>query len=285
MEEQESIRLKKELWTLNADEREAAGRCLSDMLLDPTFQAPVTVPTGGGARIHKNTYRFTRSVSTEKLGKNHTLIHGHIMTGDAVTVSVQGNPRLLGLARGFVLDMSPSDIVIGLDHSLSAESIHVHTSSQDTDSAILFRIDKDELASGLARLRDNLAQVFYVGGSTNILNLIVDLKPPAFDKAPLEYSHPLSELNLSQKGAIDHCLRARDYALILGMPGTGKTTVVAYMIKLLVKMGKTVLLTSYTHSAVDNILQKLKDLPRSQILRLGNIDKVGWLLVLCDCGI
>ena len=41
------------------------------------------------------------------------------------------------------------------------------------------------------------------------------------------------------------------------MPGTGKTTVIATLVRYLVSCGKSVLLTAYTHSAVDNILLKL----------------------------
>ena len=53
-------------------------------------------------------------------------------------------------------------------------------------------------------------------------------------------------------------LTAQDYALILGMPGTGKSTItIACLIEYLVALEKTVLLSSYTHSAVDNILLKL----------------------------
>ena len=52
-------------------------------------------------------------------------------------------------------------------------------------------------------------------------------------------------------------LAARDYTLIHGMPGTGKTTTIASLVGTLVSQGKTVLLTSYTHSAVDSILLKL----------------------------
>ena len=53
-------------------------------------------------------------------------------------------------------------------------------------------------------------------------------------------------------------LAAEDYTLILGMPGTGKTTTIAHLVQVAVAENKTVLLTSYTHSAVDNILLKLK---------------------------
>lgn len=52
-------------------------------------------------------------------------------------------------------------------------------------------------------------------------------------------------------------LSSQDFTLILGMPGTGKTTTIACLVRLLVALGKSVLVTSYTHSAVDNILLKL----------------------------
>ena len=66
---------------------------------------------------------------------------------------------------------------------------------------------------------------------------------------------------------------AEDYALVLGMPGTGKTTTIAHIIRALVEDGKSVLLTSYTHTAVDNILLKIKN-DGIKILRLGAIAKV-----------
>lgn len=66
---------------------------------------------------------------------------------------------------------------------------------------------------------------------------------------------------------------ARDYALVLGMPGTGKTTTIAHIIRALVSQGKSVLLTSYTHTAVDNILLKIKN-EKFGILRLGSRAKV-----------
>lgn len=63
-------------------------------------------------------------------------------------------------------------------------------------------------------------------------------------------------------------LSAEDYALVLGLPGTGKTSTIATAIKALVDRGKSVLITSYTNSAVDNILVKLAALG-VPILRLG----------------
>ena len=69
----------------------------------------------------------------------------------------------------------------------------------------------------------------------------------------------LQELNSDQRKAVCKALCAQHYALILGMPGTGKTTTISCLVRMLVASGKSVLLTSYTHTAVDNILLKLKE--------------------------
>lgn len=70
---------------------------------------------------------------------------------------------------------------------------------------------------------------------------------------------------------------------MLGMPGTGKTTTIAHIIRALVENGKSVLLTSYTHTAVDNILLKLKN-DGIKMLRLGSITKVVSCLQLLTVG-
>ena len=69
----------------------------------------------------------------------------------------------------------------------------------------------------------------------------------------------MRDLNSDQRKAVKKALMAEDYALILGMPGTGKTTTIACLVQVLVASGKSVVLTSYTHTAVDNILLKLKE--------------------------
>ena len=52
---------------------------------------------------------------------------------------------------------------------------------------------------------------------------------------------------------------AKDYLLIKGCPGTGKTTTIASLISILVKLEKKILFTSFTNSAVDNLLIKLNE--------------------------
>lgn len=70
---------------------------------------------------------------------------------------------------------------------------------------------------------------------------------------------------MQQACAVLQILTAKDYALILGMPGTGKTTTLVHAVKALLMRGASILLTSYTNSAVDNLLIKLKTQVISQI--------------------
>ncbi|KAI0674044.1 Dna2-domain-containing protein [Trametes maxima] len=272
LEEKDLVRFRKELWTMTADEREEKGRCFSKMLLDASYRPQPflksTIQKGGV--IHRSTYRFTKSSSGAI-----SLLSGHMVVGDAVTVSV--DPDLLALARGFIVELTPNAVVLGLDHELDEELIADRLRSKRGMflDGVLFRIDKDELFGGMARIRDNLAQLFYAGSDTRRLELIVDLAKPRFaeDGVVAENATPFRGLNQDQQHAVRRVLHAEDYALVLGMPGTGKTTVIAAIIKELVEAGKTVLLTSYTHSAVDTILSKL-DGADFGILRLGNPDKI-----------
>ena len=82
-----------------------------------------------------------------------------------------------------------------------------------------------------------------------------------------------NRLNPDQKDAIVKVLSAQDFALIQGLPGTGKTSTVSFLTRLLVSQGKRVLLTSYTHSAVDTLFCKLLDSGLTisgSIVRIGN---------------
>jgi DNA replication ATP-dependent helicase Dna2 len=155
--------------------------------------------------------------------------------GDAITVSVE--PNLLALARGFIVKLTPREVVIGMDHGLDLNNIKNRLSPSKTGNGlpaakpmqVIFRIDKDELLGGMGRLRDNIARLFYADGDVRRLQFVVDLKPPRFyedndELRPRPVDDVCGNLNQVQQRALAKILNARDYALILGMPGMGKTT-------------------------------------------------------------
>lgn len=61
--------------------------------------------------------------------------------------------------------------------------------------------------------------------------------------------------------------------LIKGYPGTGKTETIASLVEQFIKNGKSVIITSHTHSAIDNVLVRLKN-KNIKFLRIGSISRV-----------
>ena len=76
---------------------------------------------------------------------------------------------------------------------------------------------------------------------------------------PLKLYREYCRLNPGQKRAVKKVLVSQDYTLLLGLPGTGKTYTLSIVIRALVARGERVLLTSYTHSAVDTVMLKLAE--------------------------
>ncbi|CDR35720.1 RHTO0S01e05644g1_1 [Rhodotorula toruloides] len=260
LEEQELVRFKKEIWTLQAEEREQLGRCFANMVISEVKAEEQSSKTS----VHRFVYRLRPRSPTES-----SLLGGSISTNDPIVVSLE-TPSILAISRGFVLSLSPTEVVIGVDRSLTA----CPQSHGTAVGELVFRVDKDELAAGMGRIRDNLVQLFTPGSDERRRSLVVDLAAPRFRPiAEIKQAALPSHLNGDQRQAVAKVLTAQDYALILGMPGTGKTTTTAEVINALAQAGRSILLTSYTHSAVDNILLKVKDAGLS-ILRLGNRDKV-----------
>ncbi|GFR43783.1 hypothetical protein Agub_g4899 [Astrephomene gubernaculifera] len=85
-----------------------------------------------------------------------------------------------------------------------------------------------------------------------------------------EHAH---EMNGEQLEAVQRVLAMQDYAILLGMPGTGKTTTIVHVIRALVEARVRILVASYTNSAVDNILLKLIGTPVS-FVRIGSAQSV-----------
>ncbi|EFP83834.1 uncharacterized protein PGTG_09547 [Puccinia graminis f. sp. tritici CRL 75-36-700-3] len=291
-EEKELGKLKKQIWTMSADEREQTGNTLANMVIDYTFDVnDGSYDPTSMTKIHRHTYRLKRFQTIPNSTPDDdkaSLLFGHMSKHDPVVISIE--KKKLAIARGFILDLTPTTMTVGLDHrleeigplpvgtNLAAFLTHYASTQPHGSSASLvrYRVDKDELLAGMGKIRDNLAQLFLENGHSQLRELVVDLRKPRFDSSNIETlteNNRAAHLNEEQVGVLTKVLTAKDYALVLGMPGTGKTTTIAELIKTLIGMGKTVLLTSYTHSAVDNILSKLVD-SKIDMLRLGNVDKV-----------
>jgi DNA replication ATP-dependent helicase Dna2 len=252
LEEKTILSSKQESWTLSSIERENMGKCWSGM---------IALPNGDDG---DDEVVMFKKKDGEELGVG-------IGSGDPVMVSIENED--IAISKGFVkhLQLEANTVFLKLEPNFI--KFHHKIKKQRTTSPI-YRIDKDELAVGSGRLRDNISSL--VLGSTPTLSklrdLIINLRKPTFTHFP-QFT-PSSTLNEDQNAVLRKCLEVDDYALIVGMPGTGKSKTIAEVVKVLMENGKSVLLTSYTHSAVDNVLVRLKD-EGVKGLRLGSLDKVG----------
>jgi signal recognition particle GTPase len=107
-------------------------------------------------------------------------------------------------------------------------------------------------------------------------NSIIYLKPPEepnlkrINELQKNYSQDLSILNQEQQIAVIKSILADNYHMVLGTPGSGKTTAIVVLLKILARMKKRVLLVSFTNSAVDNVLVRLKESGFQNFIRVTN---------------
>lgn len=252
----ESKNGRKHMWLHSPEEREKKGSCVGNLQLS----GPVVTQTHGVFLHH-----FKRSFVTTMQGLAVGLV-----SGDRVVLSDQQG-RLVGLATGYLCEVSNTSISCTLDRDVSKFG------------SVLFRIDSDEGVVGLSTHLTNVSRLMENSpDSDRLRELIIDFRPPEFisnlsavlpREAKDTVANILKGLNKPQKQAMKRVLLSKDYTLIVGMPGTGKTTTICTLVRILHACGFSVLLTSYTHSAVDNILLKLKRF-RVGFLRLGQGQKV-----------
>uniref|UniRef100_A0A665UC48 DNA replication ATP-dependent helicase/nuclease n=1 Tax=Echeneis naucrates TaxID=173247 RepID=A0A665UC48_ECHNA len=248
---------RRHVWLQTAAESEKNGSCMGNLQLI----GPVNVQSEG-VFLH----RFQRGSSAPQQG----LMNSGLASRDRIVISDQEG-RLVGLATGYLCEVSRDSISCTLDRDLSKFS------------GLLFRLDADEGVVGLSTHFTNLSRLMEnCQDSDRLRELVVDLRVPEFIDSlssvlPREAKDTvaviLKGLNKPQRQAMKRVLLSKDYTLIVGMPGTGKTTTICTLVRILHACGFSVLLTSYTHSAVDNILLKLKRF-RVGFLRLGQGQKV-----------
>ncbi|KAI9674760.1 MAG: Tripartite DNA replication factor [Caeruleum heppii] len=291
-EETDMLKFRRELWTMLSSEREKLGRCFGRVIIEPgsAYEAP------DAPKINRFRYTFVK----QRPPAGFSFTNSQIVVGEPIVVSDEKGH--FALANGYVTNVRDRRITVAVDRRLHnartrrkgfdnkdnqtfagimevTEGSPLPTATEDADQEVVYRLDKDEFSNGMATVRNNLIQAMVEGpfGAREIRSRVVELKAPVFKPAPTAYEVPNASdqepPNEDQIKAIDKVMAAKDYALVLGMPGTGKTTTIAHIIRALISQGKSVLLTSYTHTAVDNILLKLRQ-DQIPVLRLGAVAKV-----------
>ncbi|XP_042863351.1 DNA replication ATP-dependent helicase/nuclease DNA2-like [Penaeus japonicus] len=245
------------LWCQDPKRREEGGDCLSMMVLERTVAVTEPEP---GIFVHS----FVRS---PKYADMTNLSAVGLQAGENVVVSSETE---IALSLGVIKAVQEQSVLVVLDRDLTA---------YPTWRKKVFSVDRCEYQNTMSINFTNLARLLSDTPQAAVLReLIVDRKPPTFKKGLGEDvvkkgKKILQMLNKTQQRAVLKTLMAEDYSLLKGFPGTGKTSTIVRLVQLMVALGYSILLTSYTHSAVDNILLKLKDLD-VDFLRLGRTARI-----------
>eukprot|EP00850_Spirogloea_muscicola_P015616 SM000121S26013 [mRNA] locus=s121:324911:332644:+ [translate_table: standard] len=237
----------------------------------------VLISTPSSHSKGRNVYTFQRSCSH---GSARCRAQGGLESsfhpGDHVKLSTKAGQ--IAIAKGIAKDVTMDSITLDLFRPLKLPS-KPECSTSERLLQEQWQIEKSEQTTHFAQMRYNLLQLFSPSQfNDNRRRLLIDLQPPIVegggDAAGLGQClsncclDKAGVMNSDQQAAVQRILGTSEYMLVQGMPGTGKTVTIMHAVCALVEGGQSVLLSSYTNSALDNILMKLKE-KGVDFLRLG----------------
>lgn len=189
---------------------------------------------------------FSRKRSTQKLA--------NFRLGDVVVLYVRdkgpGSVPFTQVYRGTLLEINSESLTVRLRSTLSKSE------RPDTDSR--WTVEPDVLESGFRHFFNSLS--LFMRAHPDSRKLWMGIRPPR--QGTLKPIPKIDGLTGEQKRVLQKIISCRDYFLLWGPPGTGKTSVVIKnLIRLLVEEeGETILLMAYTNRAVDEICDALKSI-------------------------
>jgi DNA replication ATP-dependent helicase Dna2 len=192
VEENNSRKNTKNLWTTPVEIRERMGTCIRGLVIKQS-----NLIEG------RYSYEYLLSVKIETC----SFLDSSFSENDPCIISLDSKDH--PVAVGFIKVITKNTILVYLDRQLDS---------------ITFKIDQDQYSSGVSVLRGNLLSLFNTNSDGRFRKLLVDLDPPRFNHTDDQQTEQLSGLNEDQKQAILKTISSRDYSLILGMPGTGYFT-------------------------------------------------------------
>ncbi|HZU68054.1 MAG TPA: AAA domain-containing protein [Ktedonobacteraceae bacterium] len=159
-------------------------------------------------------------------------------------------------------DPISGEVVTGTIISISAEQVRIWTRELIAHPRLIDRYD-----NSIVHIRTLQNLMRWLQTDRHLRELVAGSVRPRFDTTAVT---PRTDFNAQQNLAVEQALRTRDYLLIHGPPGTGKTNVIAEIVKRLCAQGQRVMLAAFTNQAVDNMLKRLDDEGFHDYVRLGH---------------
>ncbi len=281
---------------LPASERESTGNALSDMefaglqdqssfvlIFQRACQAPNIAQEGGLRDAHV-------AATIEILPPTR------MQPGDPVLITPMDKlPRSPYSFRGHLLHMTTRSIFIEVDpEDLKKDFVDWDDNLKTFTLTKRFRID---LLPSVTTIQTQLRAIDVLArapfdktlqslfpNALKLRNLITFVQEPLFDPLPISILESVNSLPLNkrQKKAIIQTLRSKDFVLIHGPPGSGKTTTICHLMAQVLQHQKEkdldgnvkklpILVAGFTRKSVDNIVLKWQQ----EFSSLGKIVRVG----------
>uniref|UniRef100_A0A8C8Z988 DNA replication ATP-dependent helicase/nuclease DNA2 n=1 Tax=Prolemur simus TaxID=1328070 RepID=A0A8C8Z988_PROSS len=199
------------IWLMPASKMEESGNCIGNLIRTKHVKT-----VGDGQYLHN----FLR--------KNGTIPVTNLMAGDRIILSGEERP-LFALSRGYVKEINMTTVTCLLDRNLSI-----------LPESTLLRLDQEEKNCDIDTPLGNLSKLMEnTDVSKKLRDLIIDFREPQFisylssvlpHDAKDTVACILKGLNKPQRQAMKKVLLSKDYTLIVGMPGTGKTTTICTLL-------------------------------------------------------
>ena len=250
VENDTQVRDVKETWALPIDERVEQGRAI----------APLELINQSGTQI---TAKFIDNLSKFTPGDDLLLNTGNpFHKEDKYKCTLEEEKdNLLVLKLQQKIDLTPEDF--NRKWVLDTQLFNLRHLLLDT----LNKIELDDSLQNkiIGIIEGNITPELDVNSAN-----FEQLKNKGFD---VNYIEKLN-LTLKQKEALINALATNNYYLIQGPPGTGKTWLLAHLAYLLAQQGQTVLITAFTHTAINNALRKIAQITGYQkLIKVGKEDK------------
>ena len=196
----------------------------------------------------------------------------NISSGDILAVRTSGAAVTGDEPSGVVTSVTSTAVSVAFSESAQELSL------EDSQLYCLVKLANDVTHRRLTGALDYLA----TNPSSAVLNIMFGVSspsPPHQSLPPrlLNYEGDLAfynnNLDMSQREAVEFCLRQRELGIVHGPPGTGKTTTVVEIIRQSVKAGHKVLVCAPSNVAVDNLVERLAKV-RVKVVRLGHPARV-----------
>ena len=183
-----------------------------------------------------------RSIVTLKRADGR-MLNRAFSSGDLVSVA----------PRKAEVDSPPVGAVTQATRSVLQVAFDRHPPEWIQEGRLRVDLVANDVTTERSRLAIDTVRKWEKGVQRERREIILGNAPPRFEKAAA--FEPVLSLNEEQRSAVSLSLRARDFALVHGPPGTGKSTVLSELAVQFSRQGKRLLCCAASNAAVDHLME------------------------------